>query len=32
VTWGYATPELLRARGPTLVFESIDEIGAALAA
>ena len=32
VTWGYATPELLRARGPTLVFDSIDEIGAALAA
>jgi phosphoglycolate phosphatase len=31
-TWGYATPELLRARGPTLVFDSIDEIGAALAA
>jgi phosphoglycolate phosphatase len=32
VTWGYATPELLRSRGPAFVFGSIDEIGAALAA
>ena len=32
VTWGYATPELLRAQGPTHVFDSIDEIRAALAA
>lgn len=32
VTWGYATPELLRARGPALVFESLEEIAAALAA
>jgi hypothetical protein len=32
VTWGYARPELLRARGPTFVFDSIDAIGAALAA
>jgi len=31
VTWGYATPELLRAHRPTLVFESMEEIAAALA-
>ncbi|MDQ4136845.1 MAG: HAD hydrolase-like protein [Pseudomonadota bacterium] len=30
VTWGYATPELLRAREPTLLFRSLDEIGAAV--
>ena len=32
VTWGYATPELLRAQGPTHVFDSIDDISAALVA
>jgi phosphoglycolate phosphatase len=26
VTWGYATPELLRSRGPTHVFETMDAI------
>jgi phosphoglycolate phosphatase len=30
VTWGYATPELLRAQEPTLLFRSLDEIGAAV--
>jgi phosphoglycolate phosphatase len=30
VTWGYATPELLRAPEPTLLFRSLDEIGAAV--
>jgi phosphoglycolate phosphatase len=32
VTWGYATPDLLRAHRPTLVFSTLDEIGAAVAA
>jgi phosphoglycolate phosphatase len=31
VTWGYATPELLQARHPTLLFATLDEIGAAVA-
>lgn len=30
VSWGYATPELLRASAPTLMFESFEEIGRAL--
>lgn len=30
VTWGYATADLLRAHGPTFVFESMDDIAAAL--
>lgn len=32
VTWGYATAELLRAHGPTLVFESMDDIAALVTA
>ncbi len=31
VTWGYATPDLLRAYRPTLLFATLDEIGAAVA-
>lgn len=30
VAWGYATPERLRAHGPAMVFESMDDIIAAL--
>lgn len=30
VAWGYATPDLLRARGPTLFFDSMDQIAALL--
>jgi phosphoglycolate phosphatase len=31
VTWGYARPDLLRSRGPTLVFDSVGEIAERLA-
>ncbi len=31
VTWGYATPDLLRAHRPALLFSTLDEIGAAVA-
>jgi len=32
VTWGYAAPQALRARGPDLVFERIDDIARGLLA
>ncbi len=32
VTWGYASADLLRAHGPTLVFDRIEDIGALLTA
>jgi phosphoglycolate phosphatase len=32
VTWGYATADVLRAHGPTLVFDHMDDIAALLTA
>jgi phosphoglycolate phosphatase len=32
VTWGYAAPQVLRARGPDVVFECMDDIARALTA
>ncbi len=32
VTWGYATPEILRAHAPTVVFERVEDVARALTA